>query len=206
MDGNTIRSTAGIALGVVALVAGVAASAIAGSWHDLDQYTEPFHKVGAAHEVPLGDGGQGDCVWGSPQPETLTVSGLNPPAFYRDQVGTVHLVGVAEAVNGPGGDASCGGGDEVEDLAVFKLPPSYRPENIELATGGGHLIMIVPDEGATIGGMVAAPGSVIPLDGFGLTVLDGITFRAAGPGTRPISSDPQAHIESVHELKHELDD
>jgi hypothetical protein len=205
MDGNTIRSTAAIAIGVVALVAGVTGSAIAGSWHDLAAFTEPFHRVGAANEVPLGDGGQGDCLWGSPQPDTLTVSGLNPPAFYRDQEGNVHLVGTAEAVNGTGGDGSCGGGDEVEDLSVFRLPPGYRPENVELATGGGRLIVIVPDDGATIGGIEAAPGSVIPVDGFGLTVLDGISFRAAGPGTRSISSNPPPAIESVHELKHAVD-
>jgi len=205
MDGNTIRSTAAIAVAVVALVAGITGSAIAGSWHDLAAFTEPFHLVGASNEVPLGDGGQGDCLWGSPRPETLTVSGVNPPAFFRDQEGNVHLVGVAEAVNGSGGDGACGGGDEVEDLSVFRLPPGDRPENVELATGGGRLIVIVPDEGATIGDEVAAPGSVIPVDGFGLTVLDGITFRAAGPGTRPISSNPRPAIESVHDLKHDLD-
>ena len=204
MDGNSIRSTAAIAVAVVALIAGVTGSAIAGSWHDLDQYTEPFAKVGAGRSVPFGNGGQGDCLWGSPQAGTITVDGVNPPAFYGDQVGTVHLVGVAEAVNGANGDRACGGGDEVEDLAVFRLPAGYRPENIELATGGGHLVLIVPDEGATIGGVAAAPGAVIPVDGFGLTVLDGISFRAAGPGTRPISSAPQAQLESVHELKHEF--
>jgi hypothetical protein len=204
MDGNSIRSTAAIAIAVVALVAGAAGSAIAGGWHDLDQYTETFHKVGDARQVPFGNGGQGDCVWASTQPGAITVDGVNPPAFYRDQVGTVHLAGVAEAVNGPGGDGTCGGGDEVEDLTVFRLPPGYRPENVELATGGGRVILIVPDEGATIGGLTAAPGAVIPVDGVGLTVLDGITFRAAGPGTRPISSDPRPHLESVRALKHEL--
>ena len=60
MDGNTIRATAAIAIGVVALVAGITGSAIAGSWHDLDAFTEPFHKAGATNEVPLGNGR--DCV------------------------------------------------------------------------------------------------------------------------------------------------
>ena len=205
MNAGAIRSTSAIVIAICALGAGFGGEAIAGGWHDLDQYTESFHKLGAPGQPPLGNGGQGDCVWGDPSSETFPLEGVNPPAFYRDLAGVVHLVGVTEAANGPGGDGQCGDSDAVEDLVVFRLPPGYRPENVELATGAGQMVLIVPDEGATIGGEAVPPGAVVPVNGFGLTVLDGVDFRAAGPGTRPISANPVPQLQSVHDLKHQFD-
>jgi hypothetical protein len=205
MNAGGIRSTSAIVIALCALVASFGGEAIAGSWHDLDQYTEAFHKVGAPGQPPLGDGGQGDCAWGAPRPETIAIDGVNPPAFYRDLAGVVHLVGVTEAVDAAGGDGHCGDSDAVEDLVVFRLPVGYRPENIEITSGAGQMVLIVPDEGATIGGEPVPPGAVVPVNGFGLTVLDGIEFRAAGAGTRPISATPVPRLQSVHELKQELD-
>jgi hypothetical protein len=205
MNARGIRSTSAFVIAICALVAGFGGQAIAGGWHDLDQYTESFHKVGAPGQPPLGDGGQGDCQWGAPRPETIAIQGMNPPAFYRDLAGVVHLVGVTEAVDAPGGDGHCGDSDAVEDLVVFRLPAGYRPENVELASAAGQMMVIVPDEGATIGGEPVPPGAVVPVNGFGLTVLDGVDFRAAGPGTRPIAANPVPQLQSVHELKHEFD-
>jgi hypothetical protein len=205
MNATHIRSTSAMVVAICALVAGFGGQAIAGGWHDLDQYTEAFHKLGATGQPPLGDGGQGDCQWGTPRPETIAIEGVNPPAFYRDLAGEVHLIGVAEAVDAPGGDGRCGDSDAVEDLVVFRLPVGYRPENVELAGGAGQMIVIVPDEGATIGGEQLPPGAVVPVNGFGFTVLDGIEFRAAGAGTRPISANPVPQVGSLHELKRELD-
>jgi hypothetical protein len=205
MNVGGIRSTSAIVVAICALVASFGGEAIAGGWHDLDQYTEAFHKVGAPGQPPLGNGGQGDCEWGAPRAETIAIDGVNPPAFYRDLAGVVHLVGVTEAVDAPGGDGHCGDSDAVEDLVVFRLPVGYRPENVEIASGAGQMLLIVPDEGATIGGEAVPPGAVVPVNGFGLTVLDGIEYRAAGAGTRSISASPVPQLESVHELKHELD-
>jgi hypothetical protein len=205
MNANGIRSTSAIVIAICALVAGLGGQAIAGGWHDLDQYTEAFHKVGANGQPPLGNGGQGDCQWGAPRPETITIQGVNPPAFYRDLAGVVHLVGVAEAVDAAGGDGHCGDDDAVEDLVVFRLPVGYRPENVEIASGAGQMVLIVPDEGVAIGGEPVPPGAVVPINGFGFTVLDGIDFRAAGAGTRSIAANPVPQLGSVHELKHELD-
>jgi hypothetical protein len=205
MNSGDIRSGSAIVIAICALVASFGGEAIAGGWHDLDQYTEPFHKVGAAGQPPLRNGGQGDCQWGAPRPETIAIDGVNPPAFYRDQVGTVHLVGVTEAVDAAGGDGHCGDSDAVEDLVVFRLPVGYRPENVEIASAAGQMVLIVPDEGADVGGDTVPPGAVVPINGFGFTVLDGIDFRAAGAGTRPISANPVPQLGSVHELKRELD-
>jgi hypothetical protein len=207
MNASAIRSTSAIVIAICALVAGLGGQAVAGGWHDLEQYTEAFHKVGGPGQVPLGNGGQGDCQWGAPSSETLPIEGVNPPAFYRDLAGEVHLAGVTQATDAPGGDGHCGGGgDEAEDLTVFRLPPGYRPENVELATGAGQtFLLIAPDEGATIGGEAVPPGAVVPLNGFGVSVFDGVDFRAAGPGTRPISVTPAPVLPSVHELKHQFD-
>jgi hypothetical protein len=206
MDVSRYRSAAAIAIAAGALFVALGGSALGGGWHHLDlTRTEPFHLVGARGEPPLSNGGQGDCVWDEPQPGTLSVDGLNPAAFYRDATGEVHLVGVVEAVAGTGGDGQCGNADALEDMVVFTLPAGYRPENVELANGGGHTIVIVPDEGATIGGEPVPAGAVLPVDGFGLTVLDGISFRVAGPGTRPISATHAPSLGSVRELDRELD-
>ena len=92
--------------------------------------TDPVHKVGAPGEPAFNTGGEGDCIWSNPPGGTLGDVRPNPVGFWKDAFGTVHLIGIALATDGPGGDAMCGGaGEEVnEDAAVFVLPEGYRPQ------------------------------------------------------------------------------
>jgi hypothetical protein len=185
---------------VVALVLALGGSAAAKSWKHIELLAEPYIQVGGPSAPAFGNGGEGDCVWGPPGNGSVGISGLNPPSFYRDPLGRVYLSGVASSVDGPGGDGVCGS-DGVEDEIVFVLPPAYRPENVEIIGGAALEALVVPDEGATVGGVSVPPGAVLAVGGVGLTVLDGAGFRAAGPGTAPIESDPAA-VPSVAELKH----
>jgi hypothetical protein len=184
------RISPGLVVGVIALVLALGGSAAATSWRHLDLLADSYTTVGAPGAPKFGDGGQGDCVWSSPGEGSVQISGLNPPSFYRDPVGTVHLSGVAAEANGPGGDAVCGGEDGLEDAVIFVLPARHRPENVEIVGGAQLEALVIPDEGATVAGVGMPPGAVVAVDGIGLTVLDGAEFRAAGPGTAPIESDP----------------
>ena len=185
------RISPALLVSVIALVAALGGSAAATGWRQTDLLTENYTKVGATGAPAFGNGGQGDCLWQSAEDANM-LSGLNPPSFYRDPLGRVHLSGVADQVPGPGGDGSCGPGDGLEDAVVFILPPRYRPENVEIIGGAQLEALVIPDEGATVSGVAVPPGAVVSVDGFGLTVLDGAGFRAAGRGTAPIESDPVA--------------
>ena len=168
---------------------------------------EAYRKIGAAGQPAFNNGVEGDCLWtGAVSPPIR----INPVAFYKDAFGRVHLSGIAQSVDGPGGDAACGGaGDEqIEDSVVFILPEGYRPVNDEIRDGGlaspepfliiGSTPLIVP------GGSVPAR-AVIPLSitarpvGFGRHLLPrcgprdgspaprfGRRWRAAGECGRPV--------------------
>jgi hypothetical protein len=171
------------AIALVASLAGTALAGPGGAMPDRWKFPEPFHPIGAAGEPAFSVGGQGDCVWANAGAAATGIEGLNPAAFYRDPVGEVHLVGVARAQDAGGGDGACGGGDTLEDLVVFVLPPGYRPENV---TVPGRVV-VVPEGGAEIDGESVPGGAVLAVGGFGAVMLDGIAFRAAGPDTRPIA-------------------
>jgi hypothetical protein len=142
---------------------------------------EPFHKVDAPGEPTFGDGGENDCIWSNTPPDPG--ASVNPAAFYMDKGGRVHLAGVVESNNGPGGDGACDATTESDDARVFTLPPAYRPENVEFSTFGTLAVLVVGDEDAVVVGGPAESGSVlIVASGPSLASLDGISFRAAGPG------------------------
>jgi hypothetical protein len=146
---------------------------------------EPEHVVGARGEPRLVD--RDDCKWTSRAPELP----FNPPSFYRDPFGIVHLAGVLQVDDGPGGDGACDPGDG----AMFVLPPGYRPAHVEVqvvqggpgeSLDGESSVVIGPRQPAEIGGEAIAAGSVSTIDdptgpelGSGTYVLDGISFRAA---------------------------
>ncbi len=199
---RTPRQPATMVIAVIALVAALGGTAAATGWHHVRFPVESFHRVGAAGQPAYGNGGQGDCVWSELRPASALVTGLNPAGFYKDPFGEVHLVGVIEQSNGPGGDGGCGGPDLLEDSVAFILPRGYRPENAELSGDAGAQL-IVPDEGATLQGVAVPAGAVIPLTG--TTILDGVTFRAAGSGTRPIETDAQPRLRSLRALRRALD-
>ena len=143
---------------------------------------EAYRRVGAAGEPAFINGVEGDCIYTNASAPPIRV---NPVAFYKDPQGRVHLSGIAQQADGPGGDAMCGGaGDEsIEDRTVFILPEGYRPANDEVRqiTDTISLLIVGTTPIVTPGGTVPA-GAVFDLSDTG-AILEDISFRAAGPGT-----------------------
>jgi hypothetical protein len=140
---------------------------------------EGLHVVGAAGEPAFGTGGDGDCEWRSPN-GLAGFSGYDPPSFYRDPFGIVHLTGTAGALDDTGGDGTCqsfGPGGQLEDGIVFTLPAGYRPTGLQTHEVQDTLFWITPAGGAEVEG-VSLPGSVVIARDDGFVTLDGITYRA----------------------------
>jgi hypothetical protein len=156
---------------------------------------EGFHLVGQPGEPAFGNGGQGDCFWSNFSDSGFPPGTLNPVSFYKDPYGRVHLAGVGAAQMGPGGDGVCG--TDNDDQFVFVLPPAYRPAHLELfpnATSTSNLVIVggATDQ-AVSGGTVPAGAVTGPTSG--AAVLDGVSFRAVGPGnnlTRKAIDSPEA--------------
>ncbi len=130
----------------------------------------------------LSNGGEGDCVWTS---GSALLPGLGEPTFRKDQFGTVHLSGIAIVADGPGGDASCNGGDpgQSSDATMFTLPAGYVPAHSMIVSSDGSVgIIIAGPLGLSDGGVTIAPGAVAPIAGVGggLSSLDGISFQPVG--------------------------
>jgi hypothetical protein len=178
------RPSPSLVLAAIALVFALGGTATATSVRQLEAVTEPYHVVGAPGEPAFGNGEQDDCIWANAK--GMFVEGLNPAAFYRDLFGAVRLSGVVGFDAGPRGDGSC---DTAEDAVAFVLPPGYRPENVEVVGSGDLEALVIPG-----------------FAGSGATVLDGIEFRAAGPGTAPIEdSAPPVELGSIARLSRLLD-
>src|SRR5919108_1615716 len=124
---------------------------------------EAFHVVGAPGQPAFANGGDGDCIWKNPDPAVL-LPDLNPTSFYKDPHGIVHLAGVPQALDGPGGDATCDGGD-LDDLLIFQLPAGYAPDHLELFPSGNtttvQLNLVTPETGLMIGATTVPPGTVL---------------------------------------------
>ena len=144
---------------------------------------EAYRKVGQPGQPAFSNGGEGDCLWAS---STTSPLRINPVAFYKDAFGRVHLSGAAVPADGPGGDAMCGGaGDEVvEDGIAFVLPEGYAPANDELRppVGGGGTLVISAARRSSSRASTSRPARSINAGGGGGILLEGISFRAAGPG------------------------
>ena len=141
---------------------------------------EALHVVGPGQ---LGTGGQNDCIWSTSDPAfPIPPFHFGSPGYYKDALGYVHLTGVLFPVDGPGGDANCGGsGAEVsEDAIAFILPPGYRPANDVLSSGGGGGAVVigttplVSPSYSFPAGAVASPSTATPM------LLNGINFEPAG--------------------------
>jgi hypothetical protein len=199
------RPSPALILAAIALVLALGGTAAATSLRQLEAATEPYHLVGAPGEPAFGNGGQGDCIWRDAG--AAVIEGLNPPSFYVDPFGQVHLSGAAALEMGTGGDGDCGGDDAAEDWVMFVLPSGYRPENVEVIGAVDDLeALVVPDEGAILSGARVPPGAVLGLSGAGITVLDGAEFTAAGRRTAIIEdSEPAAQLGSVGHLRRILD-
>jgi hypothetical protein len=160
---------------------------------------EAFHRVGPGGEIQFANGGEGDCVWA---PAPIGVPDVNPAGFYRDQLGTVHLVGFIAASDGVGGDGNCDSTDpgEAEDSVAFVLPAGYRPENLQVTASLISSSVIVPDEGALLPSG-SLPAGAVASGGGSLVGLDNALFRAADAGTAPIENAAPARIESMRALR-----
>jgi hypothetical protein len=145
------------------------------------------HIVGGPGEPAFGDGGEGDCVWQNAGTTTVGVTGANPVGFYKDQLGFVHLQGIAVAEDGPGGDGVCDFTDpnEIEDGTVFTLPTEYAPAGLYFDVSVITIQLVTPVQGSTLGGD-PVPGGVVFADEVAL--LEGVAFEpatAAGTRARP---------------------
>jgi hypothetical protein len=154
---------------------------------------EAFHIVGAPGEPTFGNGGEGDCIWTSAR--TVLANFGNPAAFYRDARGVVHVVGAVVSQDGPGGDGACDAGsatpEALEDSRIFTLPAGYRPADIGLPVIGtlsltdSALAIIGATSDIVLQATLPIPAGAV-INGLGdeqILSLDGVTFRAAGPGT-----------------------
>jgi hypothetical protein len=198
------RQSPALVIAAIALVLALGGTATATSLRQLEAATEPYHLVGAPGEPALGNGGQGDCLWHDAEG---VIEGLNPPSFYVDPFGEVHLSGVAALEMGSGGDGECGGNDASEDWVMFVLPPGYRPENVEVIGAVDDLEgLVIPGEGAVLNGARVPAGAVLGVGEAGITVLDGVEFTAAGRRTATIDgSQPAAQLGSLGRLRRLLD-
>ena len=151
---------------------------------------EPVHRLGSPGEPPFSNGGQNDCIWGK------YFGPWDPfasPDFYKDPFCEVHLTGALTNAHGPGGDGACDQ-DDVADATLFVLPPGFRPSKLLVVLNylfdgtndGAEQLFINGTAPVNAGGMLIPAGAVVALtlgsDDEQQTVLDGITFRAAGPG------------------------
>ena len=117
---------------------------------------EAWHEVGAPGEPAFQHGWKND-----PRPEIQSV------AFYRDQLGFVHLRG--GAIEGG------------EEEGIFQLPPGYRPPKGKSLTVAAPGNFIGTDQVRVFGTwpLDSVSGEVRPFEK-GSASLDGITFRAEG--------------------------
>lgn len=136
---------------------------------------EPWHEIGPA------SGSQDLCtdpantgVFCSPNPLpgwSNLGSGFSSGAFYKDQLGIVHLRGTVS------------NGSIYSDKAIFRLPAGYRPENRRLFTFNGR----VQDQEVLAGRVDVLPdGRVVYINDCGTILcsassefvsLDGMSFR-----------------------------
>jgi hypothetical protein len=114
---------------------------------------EPFHEVGAPGEPAF------QSPWGNENPNL----GLTTAAFYKDQLGVVHLKGTVTG-------SSTG---TIFVLPSADLPTNNVEEGINRGSGEGSLQIC-----GTVEKACAPPGAVTAQNGTGDVNLDGVTFRA----------------------------
>jgi hypothetical protein len=114
---------------------------------------EPWHVVGAPGEPAFENG------WTSPK------AGGQPVAFYRDQLGVVHLRGVM--------------GDGTSTDPAFQLPPGFRPRaGVVLPFAAACLPCTESGTGTLVVNTDLEPAAVEPVRAAEFYSLEGITFRA----------------------------
>lgn len=152
----------------------------------------------AAADAPvrptLGNGIENDCIWND---GSTDLPGTAPVSYRMNAFGEVSFEGIADPVDGPGGDASCtgGGAEGVEDLSIFALEQRYRPSDTKLfiAPGGNHLIFVVGVNGLNFLGLPLPAGTV--LAGISETsALNEVHYLAASAPSSPEPAKGPARI------------
>lgn len=161
---------------------------------------EPPRLVGTAGQPAFETGGDGDCIWNNANTDPAA-SFAAAVSFYKDPDGRVHLSGVATPVNGPGGDAACGGSDGTRDGAIFILPPGYRPAAVEFFGGADPAVAVVGVSDLTVVGVTLPAGAVLVNAVTGTPrALGGVSFRAAGEEALNLENGPIEATGSLLEL------
>ncbi len=116
---------------------------------------EPWHVVGSPGEPPFLNS------WTSPMANGQKV------AFYKDQVGVVHLRGVM--------------GEGSPSDPAFVLPPGFRPAPGSVLPFAAACLTCAPSgTGTVVIRTDTEPGAVEPITPAEIFSLEGITFRAEG--------------------------
>jgi hypothetical protein len=122
-------------------------------------------REAAFKSAGLADDEVGDC---SPTPNqwvSIGAQNVGPVGYQRDQLGYVHLGGVAEQCGDPA------------SAVIFTLPPGYRPKQNHLEPGLKNSNAVAAINVQPGGNVVASPTAS------GDTVdLNGVTFRCAPSG------------------------
>ena len=139
---------------------------------DVDESTlnlaaEPWHEVGAPGQPGFKTGNF--CVWSNYD------SVHNTAAFLRDRSGFVHLKGVVDADDGPGGVCGTGG----LETTIFSLPSGYRPAKQELIS---TLTNGAPGQVGISADQVKIESPTTFASAKSWISLDGFSFRCAPSG------------------------
>jgi hypothetical protein len=154
---------------------------------------ERVHVVGTPGEPGFGTGGQEDCIWSAASTQ------VEPPSFFKDKAGIVHLGGLAASADHAGpGDGTCSApgspNDSTEDGIIFVLPPAYRPVLATYLPGYSTVgpvpsFVVIGQGGIDFGGTLLPAGAVFAntAPGGSQQELGGVSFLSAGaPSAAPL--------------------
>ncbi len=139
-------------------------------------------------EPDLNNGTQNDCIWTD---AIAQIPGLFPVGHRTDRFGITHLTGIALGLDGPGGDAVCGGMDEadsLDDYTIYMLPEKARPAaSLYLTDASSSSLIVIPGpDGLNLGGTTTIPaGAVLCSSSGSACFLEGVSFPTAKAKVTP---------------------
>jgi hypothetical protein len=114
-----------------------------------------------------------DCEWSHYEYDSNPNTEWPRVAFYKDQIGIVHLRGLAQMTQPSGNCAD----DGVADRTIFILPEGYRPEGtvlLQTMANGSPERLDIKEDGSVISGRTYAGDPI-------WVSLDVASFRAGDP-------------------------